>query len=144
MMKIPFCFPTKPTWPKSITCPSCRSSRSRKHGSYTRYSFHGQQAPAVALPVRIPRYRCLNPECRRCTFSILPEQLLRYCRFCLPSLQIIHLSHSAGVSLYQLIKLWRIGRGVLNLESFSCDSRNTRRKMGRKDVPRRELSCDGQ
>ena len=113
MMKIPFCFLTKPNWPKSITCPTCRSSRSRKHGSYTRTSFHGQQDPAVALPVQIPRYRCLNPECRRCTFSILPEQVLRYCRFCLPSLLIIHLNHSAGMSLYQLIKIWRIGRGVL-------------------------------
>jgi transposase-like protein len=112
-MKIPDCFLKKPNQPLFITCPACRSSRLRKHGSYTRKSFHGQKDPAATLPVQIPRYRCLNPECCRCTFSVLPEHVLRYCRFRLPSLLNIHLNHSAGMSLYQLIKIWKLGRSVL-------------------------------
>lgn len=112
-MKIPECFLRKPIPPQPITCPACRSSRFCKHGSYTRNSFHGQKDPAEALLVQVPRYRCLNPECRLCTFSVLPEQILRYCRFCLPSLLSIHWSHSAGVSVYQLIKIWSLGRSAI-------------------------------
>jgi hypothetical protein len=84
-MNILVCPLQQPTFPEPVFCPQCYSMDFCKHGVYTRKGFHIRSG-IVPIPVRIQRYRCLNKECSRCTFSVLPPMMLRYCRFFWPCL----------------------------------------------------------
>ena len=96
-----------------VSCPGCHLCQCRKHGFYLRKGFHAKNG-AVAIPVWIPRYRCLNPECPRCTFSILPPMVMRYCRFFWPCLLTLSGNLDAGVSPSHLSEqVWHVGRGVI-------------------------------
>jgi len=69
---------------------------------------------AVALPVRVPRYRCLNPDCRRRTFSVLPPNVLPYCRFYWLYLLSLKESLSGGATLNSLAQqVWHVGWAVI-------------------------------
>ena len=96
-----------------VVCPVCRHSRCRRHGTYVRRGFHAPNH-AAARPVRVLRYRCLNPDCRRRTFSILPPFVLPYCRFHWSSLRALRLSLSRGVSIRHLARhVWHVTRAVI-------------------------------
>jgi len=89
-------------------CPHCNFPRCWKHGHYTRKGFHRPASEPQNQTVDISRYLCLNPPCER-TFSILPENVLPYCRFCLGGLTGIAEDRDAGISAYQAAKTWRLG-----------------------------------
>ncbi len=112
-MNIPICPSGKTNYSVHAFCPDCHSPLCRRHGSYVRRGFHAPNH-AVAIAVTVPRYRCLNPECLRCTFSILPPLVLRYCRFFWPYLLTVLQSHAAGTTPYhQARHVWSVGRGVI-------------------------------
>jgi hypothetical protein len=68
----------------------------------------------VAIPVIVPRYRCLNPECPRNTFSVLPPLVLRYNRFFWPCLLAVKMYLDQGVTPYHLARYtWMVGRRVI-------------------------------
>jgi hypothetical protein len=96
-----------------IYCPGCRSSHCWVHGAYTRKGFHVRDR-MITIPIDVPRYRCLNPECPRCTFSVLPPQLLRYSRFFWPCLLAVKMSLDQGLTPYHVARhIWKVGRGVV-------------------------------
>jgi len=71
-----------------VFCPGCHSHDHCKHGVYTRKGFHIRYG-IVTIPLAIQRYRCRNKECPRCTFSVLPPMVMRYCRFFWPCLLLV-------------------------------------------------------
>jgi hypothetical protein len=96
-----------------IHCPTCHGTAHRKNGSYARKGFHGRQGTPVRV-IRVQRYRCLNPHCSRCTFSVLPPMVLRYCRFLWPCLLSLWAQLGKGVSRYHLAThIWKVSRGVV-------------------------------
>lgn len=104
-------------------CPACNSPDCRKHGSYVRKGFHSRtRAPVIRV---VPRYRCLNSQCPRRTFSILPPGVLRYCRFLCPSLLSLKAARNNGISACRLALRWFTGRRVIayamsQLELMGC------------------------
>jgi hypothetical protein len=67
-----------------IVCPTCGERHCFiKHGFYLRYQFAGDGM------VKIQRYRCLNIDCPRCTFSCLPHPFLPIIRLPLCALLAI-------------------------------------------------------
>lgn len=92
-----------------VFCPGCHSSRYRKHGGYFRKGFH-VSGRTIAVPITIPRYRCLNKECSRCTFSVLPPMVLRYCRFFWPCLLFV--LRTSIIERAPLSAAWNVSRGV--------------------------------
>jgi transposase-like protein len=89
-----------------ICCPSCQLDQFRKHGCYTRKGFHSTEYGAT-VEVSVPRYRCLNPRCKRATFSILPAGVLRLCRFRWDDLLSVRQALAAGTSGRHLARVWR-------------------------------------
>ena len=79
-----------------VYCPGCHSHDHCKHGIYTRKGFHIPYG-IVSMPVAVQRYRCRNKECPRCTFSVLPPMMLRYCRFFWPCLLLFGKTHGKGL-----------------------------------------------
>jgi hypothetical protein len=65
----------------------------------------------VAILVIISRYRCLNPECPRRTFPVLPPLVLRYSRFFWPCLLALKMSLDQGLTPYHRFDNQR--RGML-------------------------------
>jgi hypothetical protein len=64
--------------------------------------------------MEIPRYRCLNPDCPRCTFSILPSNVIRYCRFFWTGLFALKAALDAGAASKRLARnLWHVGQRVI-------------------------------
>lgn len=112
-MKIPVCHVPRTSNKDCFRCPGCHSDLYRKHGFYVRMGFHAPNC-AVAIPVKVQRYLCLNPQCRRSTFSVLPDGVLRYCRFFWSYLLAIKRALSAGSTPYRLARhVWHVGRGVI-------------------------------
>lgn len=96
-----------------FACPSCRWRSFRRHGCYVRKGFHAPNH-AVALTVKVPRYRCLNPDCGRCTFSVLPRYVLPYCRFYWFYLLSVRDCLSRGSTVYHLARhVWHVSWAVL-------------------------------
>jgi hypothetical protein len=94
-----------------VVCPTCHSNQCSKHGFYLRKGFHTQNK-SMSHPILIQRHRCLNPECKRRTFSVLPPMVLRYCRFFWPCLLAIWnaLTH---LSMYHIARIWNVDRRVI-------------------------------
>jgi hypothetical protein len=63
--------------------------------------------------VTVQRYRCLNPDCPRCTFSVLPPKAIRYCRFCWSHLLQLRQLLNIGTSKCYLARMWQVGRAVI-------------------------------
>lgn len=96
-----------------VRCPACHQRSSRKHGAYVRKGFHAPHG-ATAPAVRVPRYRCLNPACRRTTFSLLPEGVLPLCRFRWSDLLSVWHALAAGTNACHLARhVWHVGLGVI-------------------------------
>lgn len=102
---------------KILCCPSCQLSHCCKHGFYFRKGFtfrHKDTLSTPVLPVKVARFRCLNPDCLRCTFSVLPPGIMPYCRFYWADLLDIHFSRLSGASLYSLAKqVWNVGSAAI-------------------------------
>jgi len=103
--KIPIRLPGRK---EETRCPHCNFPRFWKHSHYTRKGFHRPASEPQNQTVDVLRYLCRNPPCER-TFSILPEDVLPYCRFCLSGLLSIAEDRDAGVSAYQIAKSWMLG-----------------------------------
>jgi transposase-like protein len=97
-MNIHVCPLQQPIAPEPIFCPGCHSKHFCKHGVYTRKGFHVRSG-IIAIPMAVQRYRCLNKECSRCTFSVLPPMTLRYCRFFWPCLLLFRRTHGKGLPI---------------------------------------------
>jgi len=96
-----------------IVCPGCRSPDCRRHGFYPRKGFHTQMSGTWIIEL-VPRYRCLNPECPRCTFSVLPPLVMRYWRFFWPCLLALYQNLAAGSTPYHLAHhVWHVGREAI-------------------------------
>lgn len=98
--------------PCPTSCPSCHVCCTRKHGAYIRKGFHtknGGTAPVVS----VQRYRCLNPRCKRATFSILPAGVLRLCRFRWNDLLSVRQALAMGASGLHLARVWHVGAAVI-------------------------------
>jgi hypothetical protein len=112
-MNIKHCLVQNTTSVSKIVCPRCHQCHNRKHGTYTRKGFHVLK-PSHKIPMAIPRYRCLNPDCRVCTFSVLPCCVLRYCRFFYPGLLQVKNALSIGIHSCRLARfIWNVGNGVI-------------------------------
>ena len=97
-MNIHVCPLQQPIAPEPIFCPGCHSKHFCKYGVYTRKGFHVPDG-VVAIPIGVQRYRCLNKECSRCTFSVLPPMTLRYCRFFWPCLLLFWKTDEKGLPI---------------------------------------------
>ena len=112
-MKIPDCHVHYASNKDHFLCPGCHCSLYRKHGFYIRKGFHTPNH-TIVHPIKIPRYLCLNPECTRCTFSILPPDVMRYCRFFWPGLLVLKSALDAGAVLKRLARnVWHVGHKVM-------------------------------
>ena len=112
-MKIPVCHVHSASNKSRFRCPWCHGDLYRKHGFYVRKGFHAPNC-AAAIPVKVQRHLCLNPQCRRCTFSILPDGVLCYCRFFWPYLLALNRALREGMTPYRLARhLWHVGRRVI-------------------------------
>jgi hypothetical protein len=103
-MNIQHVLSSKPLDCGPVICPGCHCRNCRKHAVYIRKWFH-VCGLATSVPITVQRYRCLNPACPRCTFSVLPPMVLRYCRFFWPCLLTLIEQHSA--------RQWDIGSRVI-------------------------------
>lgn len=104
-----------------IYCPGCHSQDYCKHGVYTRKGFH-VRSNIIPIPMPVQRYRCRNKECLRSTFSVLPPQVLRYCRFFWPCLLAVKMALTNGRSCYHLARhVWNVERGVIRRASVLFD-----------------------
>lgn len=64
--------------------------------------------------VLVQRFRCLNQECKRCTFSVLPPMVLRYSRFFWPCLLALGQALASGSSMYHQARyVWHVERQVI-------------------------------
>jgi transposase-like protein len=101
--------------PCPVYCLFCRQGSTRKHGVYVRKGFHARMG-STAMQDSVQRYRCLNRECKRATFSILPEDVLPLCRFRWSDLVSVQHALGAGTSVYHLARhVWGVGRGMASV-----------------------------
>jgi hypothetical protein len=92
-------------------CPDCHFICG-KHGFYVRKGFHREPGKR-AVRIAIIRYRCKEPGCKRCTFSVLPPLVLPYCRFIWRDLLRVEAGYLGGESRYSLACAWKVDWGVL-------------------------------
>ena len=96
-----------------ITCPRCKTRQLCKHGTYQRKGFH-VRGRIMSVTRTVKRYRCKNPLCSCCTFSVLPSGTLRYCRFSCSGLLALKEALRSGASPYHLARhVWHVGREVI-------------------------------
>lgn len=94
-----------------IKCPECGERlHIWGHGSYARYGIGGDRQ------VQVPRFRCLDRQCPRKTFSILPYPMLRYLRHSLCTLVAVAI---------------RFGEGEQNKSRVAVELKVGRRSFGR-------------
>jgi len=97
-----------------IVCPECgERHRLTKWGFYIRYLFHGDDS------THIQRFRCLNRQCPRFTFSILPHPLLPVVRVPLCFMLMLLSMNQKGCSVAHLArksgKSWPVIRRALKM-----------------------------
>ena len=98
--------------PRKIYCKYCNETRCWKHGFYIRTGFYLKHSIITDTPQLIQRYICCNPQCRH-TFSILPEDVVPYCRFHWKDLMEIAVLLFRGTSAYTLAHIWDLSLRVL-------------------------------
>jgi len=95
------------------TCSYCGFPRCWKHGKYGRKWFHQLGTEPPQEPVTVQRYLCQHPSCER-TFSVLPENVLPYCRFFMSGLLSIAQDRTEGKSSYWIAKYrWGLSLRVI-------------------------------
>jgi hypothetical protein len=82
-----------------------------KNGRFTRKGLHSK-ASSSCFQIVIKRYLCTNPLCWRATFSVLPQKVLRYCRFFWPCLLAVWDSLVTTPPAIIAHK-WNVGCGVI-------------------------------
>lgn len=97
-----------------LICPACgERHRLIKWGFYTRYLFEGEGT------TEIQRVRCLNQQCHRCTFNVLPHPFLPILRVPLCFLQALLEMHQEGSTIGELAaqsgKSWPVIRRCLSM-----------------------------
>jgi len=97
-----------------INCPQCGERHLIiKWGSYCRYLFEGDET------IAIQRFRCLNRQCSRSTFSILPHPFLPVARVPLCFFLAVLSLHQEGCSVAQMAraagKRWSVIRRCLTM-----------------------------
>jgi hypothetical protein len=107
-MNIPVCPLQNTISNEPVLCPGCHSHDHCKHGVYTRKGFHIRYG-IITIPIAIQRYRCRNKDCPRCTFSVLPPMVVRYCRFFWPCLL---LAWRASTVTSPFFPAWEVSSGV--------------------------------
>jgi len=113
VMKITYCSSKNIADREKISCPACHCTLCRSHSSYSRKGFH-RQSKASVIEIRVQRYLCLNEDCPRCSFSVLPPMVLPYCRFFWPSLLVLRQALASGSTFYHLAQhVWYVGRRVI-------------------------------
>lgn len=91
-----------------IQCPSCSNhQRIYRHGSYQRQHLLGLGQETI------PRFRCLNPLCKRQTFSILAFPYLRWVRHRLIHLLLLLAHLNQGTRVSELSRWWNRARAVI-------------------------------
>jgi len=91
--------------PRHPACPHCANNRAiARHGFYLRYR------PGSPRQQAIPRFRCLNRECRHRTFSILPPPFLPRMRHSLAFLLVLDRLRSPEYSLRRLCRALHLAR----------------------------------
>ena len=96
-----------------IHCPYCHWCKIWKHARYTRKGFHRLPDACLCQTLEVLRYLCRNPVCGR-TFSLLPEDVLPYCRFFLSALFSIAEDLDSGKSAYWIAKRrWELSLPVI-------------------------------
>lgn len=100
--------------PSEFVCPACgERHRLIKWGSYTRYLFDGDDI------IKIQRVRCLNQQCHRCTFNVLPHPLLPILQVPLCFLRALLDMHQLGSTIADLAKRsgksWPVIRRCLSM-----------------------------
>jgi len=91
-----------------IICPGCGERlRIFKWGFYWRYLFSGQER------TKIQRYKCRNPQCPRCTFSVLPRPLLPILRHPICFYLALLAMQRKGVKIASLANTCKHGRTVI-------------------------------
>jgi hypothetical protein len=124
-MKITDCLTESISDCVKTTCPGCHCTNCRKHGFYTRKGFHRHDISAVIVK-QIQRYLCLNPECVRITFSVLPPMVLRYCRFFYTDLLAIQQALAIDSDPNHFARhAWHIGRRVIVRAAALLERLNT-------------------
>jgi len=119
------CAPTRPMSPiekisippssskEERRCPYCHHPKCWKHGRYSRKGFHHLPGDCQCQIIYIARYLCRNPPCER-TFSLLPEDVLPYCRFFQSGLISVADDRDAGKSAYWIAKSrWELPLSVI-------------------------------
>ena len=101
-MNILVCPLQQPIAPEPFFCPGCYSRDFCKHGVYTRKGFHVRSG-VVPILMKVQRYRCRNKNCPRCTFSVLPPMMLRYCRFFWPCLLSLGMTVEKGLAIRRTV-----------------------------------------
>lgn len=86
-------------------CPFCLLSHVWRHGTYERKGFHSRHGSEQIISV-VQRYRCVNPDCPHCTFSVLPDGVIPYCRFFWSDLLRIHETSRERASSYKIARQW--------------------------------------
>lgn len=95
-----------------VICPQCGERHLIiKWGCYYRYLFDSDETAAI------PRFRCLNRQCSRCTFSVLPHPFLPVLRVPLCFLLALLVLRQKGCSIARMAreagKRWTVIRRCL-------------------------------
>lgn len=88
---------------KCPRCPYCHFPICWRHGFYARKGFHRPRCASTKFELLVQRYLCRSPCCGH-TFSLLPKDVLPYCRFMLTGLFSILKDREAGRSAYWIAR----------------------------------------
>ena len=93
---------------ESIKCPYCNNNHCWKHGHYIRKGFHSKPPQNGWILRTVQRFLCLEASCKH-TFSVLPDDVLPYCRFLWKDLlELARLSGLGKTAYHIAIYQWNL------------------------------------
>jgi len=107
---------------KSIKCPYCNNTHCWRHGSYTRKGFYSKTSQNGWIIRTVQRFLCREVSCKH-TFSVLPEDVLPYCRFFWKDFLSINRELNRGTSAYSIaLKEWKLSpRIIYRVKGLICN-----------------------
>jgi hypothetical protein len=87
----------------SIKCPYCGNTKCWKHGHYVRKGFYSPKPGNDWTLQTVQRFLCRDVACKH-TFSVLPENVLPYCRFLWKDFFDIAFLTGQGKTTYHIAK----------------------------------------